>query len=47
MTHSLTTAAEALLHPERLYSVAELSDAPTLIPQEGGVYAMVVFEGAA
>lgn len=39
MTHSLTTIAEALLHPKRLYGVAELSDAPTLIPQEGGVYA--------
>jgi hypothetical protein len=39
MTHSLTAAAEALLHPERLYSVTELSTAPTLIPQEGGVYA--------
>jgi len=39
MTHSLTAAADALLHPERLYSVTELSTAPTLIPQEGGVYA--------
>jgi hypothetical protein len=39
MTHSLTTMAEALLHPKRLYGVAELSAAPTLIPQEGGVYA--------
>jgi hypothetical protein len=39
MTHSLIAAAEALLHPERLYSVTELSTAPTLIPQEGGVYA--------
>jgi hypothetical protein len=39
MTHSLTTTAEALLYPRRLYRVAELSDAPTLIPQEGGVYA--------
>jgi hypothetical protein len=39
MTHSLSTTAEALLHPRRLYGVAELSDAPTLIPQEGGVYA--------
>ena len=37
MTHSLT--ALTLLHPERLYRVAELHDAPTLIPQEGGVYA--------
>jgi hypothetical protein len=34
MTHSLTAAAEALLHPKRLYSVAELSEGPTLIPQE-------------
>jgi hypothetical protein len=39
MTHSLTTVAEALLHPERFYSVTELRDAPTLIPQKGGVYA--------
>jgi hypothetical protein len=39
MTHSLSTMAEALLHPSRLYGVAELSDTPTLIPQEGGVYA--------
>jgi hypothetical protein len=39
MTHSLTTAVEALLQPERLYGVTELSKAPTLIPQEGGVYA--------
>jgi hypothetical protein len=39
MTHSLIAAAEALLHPERLFSVVELSTAPTLIPQEGGVYA--------
>jgi hypothetical protein len=39
MTHSLTTIAETLLRPGRLYGVAELSDAPTLIPQEGGVYA--------
>jgi hypothetical protein len=31
--------AEALLHPRRLYGVAELTGAPTLIPQEGGVYA--------
>jgi hypothetical protein len=31
--------AEVLLHPRRLYGVAELSGAPTLIPQEGGVYA--------
>jgi hypothetical protein len=30
--------AEALLHPRRLYGVAELSGAPGLIPQEGGVY---------
>jgi hypothetical protein len=39
MTHSLSTLAEALLHPERLYSVSELRDAPTLIPQQAGVYA--------
>jgi hypothetical protein len=39
MTYSLTTTAEALLHPRRLYGVTELSAAPTLIPQEGGVYA--------
>ena len=39
MTHSLTTAVEALLHPARLYGVAELRETPTLIPQEGGVYA--------
>lgn len=39
MTHSLTAAAEALLHPKRLHSVTELSTAPTLILQEGGVYA--------
>jgi GIY-YIG catalytic domain-containing protein len=39
MTHSLTAVAEGLLHPERLYGVAELSEGPTLIPQEGGVYA--------
>jgi hypothetical protein len=39
MTHSLTVMAEALRQPSRLYSVAELSATPTLIPQEGGVYA--------
>jgi hypothetical protein len=39
MTHSLTTAAEALLHPERLYRVAELRDSPTQIPRHGGIYA--------
>jgi hypothetical protein len=39
MTHSLTAVAEALLKPSRLYSVAELHGTPTLIPQEGGVYA--------
>jgi hypothetical protein len=39
MTHSLTTVTQALLHPERLYGVTELRDTPTLIPQEGGVYA--------
>jgi hypothetical protein len=39
MTYSLTTAVEALLRPGRLYSVTELSKAPILIPQEGGVYA--------
>jgi len=39
MTHSLTTSAEALLDPRRLYDVDELNGAPTLIPQEGGVYA--------
>jgi hypothetical protein len=39
MTHSLTTVAEALRHPKRLYGVDELSGAPNLIPQEGGVYA--------
>jgi hypothetical protein len=31
--------AEALLRPRRLYGVAELSAAPTLIPRESGVYA--------
>ena len=39
MTLSLTSAAEALLNPKRLYSVMELRELPTLIPQEGGVYA--------
>jgi hypothetical protein len=39
MTHSLTTVAEALLGPERLYRVAELRELPTRIPQQGGVYA--------
>jgi hypothetical protein len=39
MTYSLSALAEGLLHPERLYSVSELRDAPTLIPLEGGVYA--------
>jgi hypothetical protein len=39
MTHSLSTMSEALLHPGRLYGVDELSGAPTMIPQEGGVYA--------
>jgi hypothetical protein len=39
MTHSLIATALVLLHPARLYSVSELRDAPTLIPQVGGVYA--------
>jgi GIY-YIG catalytic domain-containing protein len=39
MTHSLSALAIALLNPERLYSVGELRDASTLIPQEAGVYA--------
>jgi hypothetical protein len=39
MTHSLSALAEALLHPDRLYSVSELCNAPTLIPREAGVYA--------
>jgi GIY-YIG catalytic domain len=39
MTHSLSTLAEGLLHPERLFSVSELRAAPALIPQEAGVYA--------
>jgi hypothetical protein len=39
MTHSLSALAEGLLHPERLYCVSELCNAPTLIPQEAGVYA--------
>jgi hypothetical protein len=39
MTHSLTAAAEALLCPKRLYSVTDLRLAPSLIPEEGGVYA--------
>jgi hypothetical protein len=39
MTHSLTTVADALLRPERLYRVAELRDLPTLIPRHGGIYA--------
>jgi hypothetical protein len=39
MTHSLSALAEELLHPEHLYSVGELRNAPTLIPQEAGVYA--------
>jgi GIY-YIG catalytic domain-containing protein len=39
MTHSLIMAAEVLLHPEHLYSVTEVRGAPTLIPQEAGVYA--------
>jgi hypothetical protein len=39
MTHSLSVLAEGLLRPERLYSVSELRDAPTLIPKEAGVYA--------
>jgi hypothetical protein len=39
MTHSLMTAAAALLCPERLYGVTELREGPTLIPQEAGVYA--------
>jgi hypothetical protein len=39
MTHSLSTVGDALLSPERLYRVAELRDSPTLIPQQGGVYA--------
>jgi hypothetical protein len=39
MTHSLSFGAEALLDPERLYRVTELRNSPTLIPQQGGVYA--------
>jgi hypothetical protein len=39
MTHSLSTVADALLSPERLYRVAELRDLPTLIPRHGGIYA--------
>jgi GIY-YIG catalytic domain len=39
MTHSLSTLAQLLLRPERLYSLTELRDTPTLIPQEAGVYA--------
>jgi hypothetical protein len=39
MTYSLSAVAQSLVHPKRLYSVAELRDAPDLIPREGGVYA--------
>jgi hypothetical protein len=39
MTHSLMTAAGALLCPKRLFSVFELRNAPTIIPKEGGIYA--------
>jgi hypothetical protein len=39
MTHSLSTVADALLSPERLYRVAELRDLPTQIPRHGGIYA--------
>jgi hypothetical protein len=39
MTHRLSGLAEGLLRPERLYRVTELCDSPTLIAQEGGVYA--------
>jgi hypothetical protein len=38
MTYSLTTVADALLRPERLYRVAELRDSPILIPGHGGIY---------
>jgi hypothetical protein len=39
MTHSLSSAAQGLLHPACLFGVAELRETPTLIPQEAGVYA--------
>jgi hypothetical protein len=45
MTHSLTTVAEALLHPDHLYSVTELRAAPTLIPRSGGIYAWWFLNG--
>ena len=39
MTHSLSAAAQPLLHPSRFYQVSEISATPALVPRLAGVYA--------